>query len=98
MPPDVVVEAVDTAETKALIVNACTAELPETPLVSVSGLAGYGPANRIQTIRLADKVYMVGDLESDIRQGHSLLAPRVMVAAAHQAHAVVRVILGLEDV
>ncbi len=66
--------------------------------MSVSGLAGYGPANQIQTMRVTDTFYVVGDLESDIRQGHSLLAPRVMVAAAHQAHAVVRLLLDLPEV
>ena len=42
---DVIVEAVDTAEAKALITDVCTRHLPDTPLVSVSGLAGYGHAN-----------------------------------------------------
>ena len=58
--------------------------------MSVSGLAGYGQANSISTMQVTDNFYVVGDLESDIRQGHSLLASRVMVAASHQAHPVVR--------
>jgi len=95
---DVIVEAVDTAEAKALIADVCTRYLPETPLVSVSGLAGYGQANSISTMQITDTFYVVGDLESDIRQGHSLLASRVMVAAAHQAHQVVRLLLGVDGV
>jgi len=95
---DVIVEAVDTAEAKAFIADVCTRHLPETPLVSVSGLAGYGEANNISTMQVTDTFYVVGDLESDIRQGHSLIASRVMVAAAHQAHQVVRLLLGVDGV
>lgn len=94
---DVIVEAVDVAETKALIVNLCSRDLPDIPLVTVSGLAGYGSANRISTEQLGDNLYVVGDLESDVRSGLSLLASRVMVAAAHQAHAVIRALLECEN-
>lgn len=91
---DVIVEAVDTAEDKAMIVNTCTVELPDIPLVTVSGLAGSDSANQIVTERIGDSVYLVGDLESDVRSGLPLYASRVMVAAAHEAHVVIRVLLG----
>jgi len=94
---DVAVEAVDTAATKAMIVDVCTRSLPNIPLVTASGLAGYDSANRIVTEQLADNLFVVGDLESDIRDGHSLLATRVMVASAHEAHAVIRLLLGCEE-
>jgi sulfur carrier protein ThiS adenylyltransferase len=93
----VIVEAVDTAETKAMILDVCARELPDVPLVTVSGLAGYEPAATITTHRLAENLYVVGDLESDIRDGHSLLASRVMVAAALEAHVVIRLLLGFEE-
>ena len=93
---DVIVEAVDRAETKAMILDVCTRELPEIPLVVGSGLAGCDEANAVRTAKLAENVWVVGDLESDVREGHALLSSRVMVAAAHQAHAVVRIILGLD--
>lgn len=93
---DVLVEAVDGVDDKAMIVNACTSELPDVPLVTVSGLAGSGSANEIVSQHIADNVYLVGDLSSDVRDGLPLYASRVMVAAAHQAHVVVRVLLGLE--
>ncbi len=93
---DVIVEAVDSAETKALILHLCGREVPDVPLISASGLAGHASANRIETIRLADSLWVAGDLTSDIRDGHALVASRVMIAAAHQAHAVIRILLGLE--
>jgi len=39
----------------------------------------------------------VGDLRSDVRTNHSLFASRVMVAAAHEAHAAVRILLGYPE-
>jgi len=94
---DVIIEAVDRPDIKALIVDVCCSELPDTPLVTASGLAGVASANDVVTARLADHVYVVGDLESDVRAGHALLASRVMVAAAHEAHAAIRLILGYPE-
>jgi len=92
-----IVEAVDDAATKAMIVNTALERLPEIPLVTASGLAGYGSTNAIVTERMADNLYVVGDLTSDVRDGHPLFASRVMAAAAAQAHAVVRVLLGYPE-
>lgn len=92
-----IVEAVDGAEVKAMIINTCLAELPSIPLVTASGLAGYGSTNAIVTERMADNLYVVGDLTSDVRDGHPLFASRVTAAAAAQAHMVVRVLLGYRE-
>jgi sulfur carrier protein ThiS adenylyltransferase len=66
------------------------------PLVTASGLAGYGPANQIRTRRILHNLYLVGDEEPAARPGMGLMAPRVGVAASHQANAVLRLLLGLE--
>ena len=94
---DVVIEAGDRAEVKAMIANTVLALLPGTPLVSASGLAGFDSANDVVTEQMGDGFYLVGDLRSDVRMGHSLFASRVMVAAAHEAHAAVRVLLGYPE-
>jgi len=91
---DVVIEAADRVEVKAMVANVLLCEMPHLPLVSASGLAGFGPANSVVTERLGDSFYMVGDLESDVRHNLPLLASRVMVAAAHEAHAAIRILLG----
>ena len=49
------------------------------------------------TERIADGFYLVGDQRSDVRMGYSLLASRVMVAAAHEAHAAIRILLGYPE-
>lgn len=94
---DVIIEAVDTAEAKAMIIDVCTRDLPGMPLVTASGLAGYGSANAIVSERLAENLYVVGDLTSDTRAGLPLVASRVCAAAAAEAHLVVRVLLGCPD-
>ena len=94
---DVLVEAVDCADTKAAVLNAAAQHLPDLPLVAASGLAGSGSANTVVTERLTDRLWMVGDLTSDVTDGLPLVASRVMVAAAHEAHAVVRILLGLYE-
>lgn len=92
---DVIVEAVDDAGTKALIVDVCTQTFPGTPIVAASGVAGYGEANLVRTEQVAECLWVCGDFASDIREGSSLLASRVTIAAAHQAHAVIRLLLGM---
>jgi sulfur carrier protein ThiS adenylyltransferase len=94
---DVLLEAVDTAEGKAMIARAASEKLPHTPLVWAMGLAGCASANDIRTRRVGENCWIVGDLESDVRDGLALLGTRVMAAAAHQAHAAVRILLGMPD-
>lgn len=91
---DVVVEAFDNAEAKAMLVNSVL-ENGKT-LVAASGMAGFGDANSIQTRRVSKKFYMCGDGVSDVNDGVGLVAPRVMACAAHEAQTVVRIICGLE--
>ncbi len=90
---DVLVEAVDRAETKAMIAEQFHAVSPHIPLVMASGMAGHASANRIRTRKLGRARYVVGDLELEAREGRGLMAPRVAVAAAHQALAVLRLLL-----
>ena len=90
----VIAEAVDSARTKAMVANVCMRDLPDVPLVTVSGLAGVGSVNTIVTERIAERLYVVGDLTSDVDAGLPLVSSRVMAAAAAQAHMVVRLLLG----
>jgi sulfur carrier protein ThiS adenylyltransferase len=94
---DVLMEATDCADTKALVMNVCAQHLPELPCVAASGLAGLGSANDVVTQPLAEHLWIVGDLTSDVSKGLPLAASRVMVASAHEAHAVVRILLGMTE-
>lgn len=91
---DVMVEAFDGADQKAMLAAAFLGGCPGKPLVAASGLAGFGPSNSITTREVGRNFYLVGDLESAARPGEGLMAPRVGIAAHHQANAVLRLLLG----
>jgi len=95
-PCRVVVEAFDRAEMKSMLVETVLVELPESVVVAASGLAGYGPNNDIVTRKISGRFWLVGDMVSAAAPGAGLMAPRVGIAASHQANQVVRIILGEE--
>jgi sulfur carrier protein ThiS adenylyltransferase len=92
----IVVEAFDRADMKAMLVDTVLTGMPQATVVAASGLAGYGPNNDITTRRVSRRLYLVGDTVSEAKPGSGLMAPRVGIAAGHQANQVVRIILGEE--
>ena len=91
---DVICEAFDGAEQKAMLVNGVLEKLHMKYLISASGMAGFDSANHIKTRRIMDRFYLCGDGVSDVTDGIGLVASRVMVCAAHQAHMVMRILEG----
>lgn len=91
---DVVAECFDHPSAKAELSFAMRKHLPSVPLVAVSGIAGYGPAGDIASRRVLANQFLVGDRVSAAQPGRGLLAPRVTVAAGHQANIVLRLLLG----
>lgn len=89
---DIICEAFDDAESKAMLVNLVLERMPEKYLVAASGMAGFGSANTIQTRRISKQFYLCGDGASDVQSEGSLVATRVMLCAAHQAHTVLRIL------
>ena len=91
---DIICEAFDNAECKAMLTNLVLETMPDKYLVAASGMAGMGSANTIQTRRVSKRFYICGDGASDVSEAGSLLASRVMLCAAHQAHTVLRILAG----
>lgn len=91
---DVICEAFDNAEAKAMLVNGVMERLPEKYLVAASGMAGFGSSNAIRTRRLTDHFYLCGDGVSDVADDIGLVSARVMLCAAHEAHMVLRILAG----
>lgn len=89
---DIVCEAFDVPEQKAMLVNLVLDTMPEKYLVAASGMAGIGDANLIRTRKITERFYLCGDGVSDVADGIGLFSSRVLVCAAHQAHAVIRII------
>jgi sulfur carrier protein ThiS adenylyltransferase len=90
----VVVEAFDRADQKAMLINVVSEKLPDAYMVAASGVAGYGDNNEIKTLRFTRKIFIVGDQKTAAQPGTGLMAPRVGIAAHHQANTVLRILLG----
>jgi sulfur carrier protein ThiS adenylyltransferase len=93
----IVVEAFDRADMKAMLVNRVLESMPQSTVIAASGLAGFGPNNSIATRRVSPRLYLIGDAVSEAAPGNGLMAPRVGIAAHHQANQVVRIILGEDE-
>jgi len=93
---DVIIECFDRAEEKAMILETAAELLPDTFIIGASGLAGYGDSNSIKTWRITGKMYLIGDLEKAAEPGRGLMAPRVGIAAHHQANLAVSLLIDPE--
>lgn len=89
---DIICEAFDSAEAKAMLVNTVLEAMPHKYLIAASGMAGLGSANSISTRRISKRFYLCGDEKSDVENEVSLVSSRVMLCAAHQAHMVLRIL------
>lgn len=89
---DIICEAFDNAECKAMLTDTVLEAMPEKFLVAASGMAGMASANSIKTRRITKHFYLCGDEISDVNDGIGLVSSRVMLCAAHQAHAVLRIL------
>lgn len=95
---DIICEAFDDAQSKAMLVNGVLEKLPHRYLIAASGMAGMGTPNAIRTRKITKRFYLCGDGESDTADTIGLVAPRVMLCAAHQAHTVLRILAGEFDI
>ena len=91
---DIICEAFDKAEAKAMLVNSVLEHFPDKWLVSGNGMAGKDSANLIRTRRLGRRFILCGDGVSDVETSGTLFSARVMACAAHEALAVIRIIAG----
>ena len=90
---DVIVEAFDDASQKEMIIECVLSELPEIPVVSGLGLAGYGKSITIK-VQQFDNLYVCGDTQSEVSEEEPPLAPRVGIVANMQANKVLEILLG----
>lgn len=91
---DIVCEAFDCSEAKAMLVNGVLELFPEKYLLSSSGMAGFGSANTVVTRHVFQHFYLCGDGMSDVNDGIGLVSSRVLACAAHEAHMVIRILAG----
>ena len=89
---DIICEAFDNAEYKAMLTNLVLEKMPDKYIVATSGMAGLGSSNAIHTRKVSKRFYLCGDEVSDVSGGIGIVSSRVMLCAAHQAHTVLRII------
>ncbi len=94
---DIIIEAFDVPEQKAMLVNAVLTQMPDRYLISGSGMAGFGNANAITTRCITEKLTLCGDGKTDVACGVGLTASRVMICAGHMAARAVEIILNRSD-
>ena len=84
---DIVVEAFDVVEAKTMILS--TLMPLGMRLVTASGLAGWGKSNAMRVRKMGANVVVVGDGETGVATDVAPVSPRVGIAAAMEANAVV---------
>lgn len=89
---DIMVEALDSVESKIELLESWSAAYPEKPLVMGSGMGGYGHTNDLSVKRLFGSVYVCGDGKTDVAMDPPI-APRVAIVAAMQANVVLELLL-----
>ena len=90
---DVIIEALDNAETKTAFIEEILLKLPDKPVVAASGVAGYGHSDRIKTIR-SGNLYICCDEQAKSSDDDILMAPRVCLMANWEANIALEIILG----
>ncbi len=90
---NVMIEAFDRADQKAMLMQAFVAQKPEIPFIGASGMAGYSSGETIGIKKMGANLYVVGDLETEAQPGCGLMAPRVGIAASMQANLALRLIV-----
>ncbi len=88
---DIICEAFDLPENKAMLARKVRELYPEKPFICASGMSGYGDSNSIVTKKIGNNWYMCGDGGSNSNGG--LMSPRVMICAAHEANLITKLIV-----
>lgn len=93
---DVIVEAFDMAEMKEMIINTVQTEMPGIPLVTGSGLAGWGDTASLKCRKIDKSLYVCGDESTEVSEDNPPLATRVGIVANMQADTVIDILMNLK--
>jgi sulfur carrier protein ThiS adenylyltransferase len=89
---DLVIEALDNADQKIMLIEILMEQLPDIPLVVGSGMGGWGQSGEIRCKQFGN-VVLCGDFETEANESNPPLAPRVGIVANMQANEALRVLL-----
>ena len=89
---DVIVEALDEAEAKAMFIETCLEAFPETHIVAASGLAGLGHFESIKILHRG-MLHICGDFENEVSSESPPVSTRVAIIANLEADIVLDLLL-----
>lgn len=90
---DLIIEAVDSAETKVMLIETILTESETIHVIAGSGMAGYGK-NYMITEKTFGRLRLMGDDISEVSPGIPLMAPRVGIVSCMQSNSALEVLLG----
>lgn len=90
---DVIIEALDSAEMKAMLIETVQLKMPGIPVISGSGLAGYGENDTLRSRKIDDTLYVCGDESTTAGDELPPMAPRVGIVANMQANLAIEILL-----
>jgi sulfur carrier protein ThiS adenylyltransferase len=91
---DLILECFDSAESKAMLASFALKLRPEIPIITVSGLAGAGPIETIQTVQGPGKMVIIGDGTTEATPENGTLSSRVMYVSSIQTHLAIEILTG----
>ena len=90
---DLIIEALDNAETKTAFIEEILTKLKDKPIVAASGVTGWGHSDRITTKKLGNLCMCYDELAKS-SDDDILIAPRVILMANWEANLAIEVLLG----
>lgn len=90
---DVIVEALDMKEVKEMFIETVQKNLPLIPLITASGLAGWGETGSLRCRKIDDTLYVCGDESTEVSDELPPMAPRVGIVANMQADKVIEILM-----
>lgn len=91
----IIVEALDDASEKEMLINTVQTKMPDTILIVASGVAGWSDINKITCRKVDETFYICGDGSSEVSDELPALAPKVGMVANMQADIVIEILMNL---
>jgi sulfur carrier protein ThiS adenylyltransferase len=91
----VIVEALDSSDMKAMLIETLQTKMPDIPVIVGSGMAGWGNNDSVRSRKIDDTLYVCGDESTEVSADMPPLAPRVGIVANMQANIVVDILMNL---
>jgi sulfur carrier protein ThiS adenylyltransferase len=91
---EILIEAFDLPDQKAMLANKWLSEFPERFIVTASGISGYGNLDKL-TAKRNGKMIVCGDFTTEASSENGLTAARVAIVANMQADIVIELLVDM---